>query len=107
MKRTVILMLLCALGFGILASWLGPRMIGYWYAPPVPSGAASAFNCTDAVMWAMSKLVWTQIFGSAAGAVLGLVLGIVLRPRRAPAPAGPPPSASPPPPAKAGQGTGS
>lgn len=100
MKRTVIFMLCCALGFGILATWLGPRMIGYWYAPPVPAGAASAFNCTDAVMWAMSKLVWTQIAGSAGGAVLGLVLGILLRPRKHPVAANPPPAA--PPPVKAG-----
>ena len=76
MKRVTIASLLCALIFGLLATWLGPKMIAYWYTPPVPAGAASAFNCTDAVQWAMSKLVLTQLVGSLIGLVVGLVLGI-------------------------------
>jgi hypothetical protein len=94
MKRTAVFALFCALVFGIVASWLGPKLITYWYAPPVPSGAASAFNCTDAVMWAMSKLVWTQIIGSAAGAIFGLAVGVLLGRRKAVA--SPPPATSPP-----------
>jgi membrane associated rhomboid family serine protease len=92
MRRTAIVTLVCALVFGILASWLGPKMITYWYAPPVPSGGASAFHCTDAVMWAMSKLVWTQIVGSAVGAIVGLVVGLLLgrRAAAAPRPSSPP-----------------
>ncbi len=86
MKRIVIFALVCALVFGILASWLGPKMIAYWYAPPVPSGAASAFNCTDAVMWAMNRLVWTQIIGSFVGALIGIVVGVLLGRRKAAAP---------------------
>ncbi len=94
MKRTAILVLFCALVFGIVASWLGPKVITYWYAPPVPSGAASAFNCTDAVAWAMSKLVWTQIVGSVVGAIIGLVVGVLVG--RKAAVAAPPPESSPP-----------
>jgi len=86
MKRTGILVLFCALIFGILASWLGPKLIAYWYAPPVPSGMASAFNCTDAVTWAMNRLVWTQVIGSVVGAVLGAVAGLLLRRRKVAAP---------------------
>jgi ABC-type phosphate/phosphonate transport system permease subunit len=90
MKRVTISALLCALIFGLLATWLGPRMITYWYTPPVPAGAASAFNCADAVQWAMNKLVLTQVIGSLIGVVVGIVLGILLRPRTAPPPAAPP-----------------
>ncbi len=86
MKRIVIYALLCAVVFGILASWLGPKMIAYWYAPPVPSGVASALNCTDAVTWAMSRLVWTQIIGSAVGALVGILLGLLLGRGKAAAP---------------------
>jgi hypothetical protein len=91
MKRVTISSLLFALVFGLLATWLGPRMISYWYSPPVPAGAASAFNCTDAVNWAMNKLVLTQLIGSLIGVVVGMIVGIVMRPRTAPPPAAPPP----------------
>ncbi len=92
MKRVTIAALLCALIFGLLATWLGPKMIAYWYTPPVPAGAASAFNCTDAVQWAMSKLVLTQLVGSLIGLVVGIILGILMRPRAAHPPATPPPT---------------
>jgi len=91
MKRVSIAALSFGLVFGILSTWLGPKMIAYWYAPPVPAGAASAFNCTDAVQWAMHKLVWTQIIGTLIGLAVGLIVGILLR--RKPAP--PPPAAAP------------
>jgi len=87
MKRTTISCLLFALIFGLLATWLGPKMISYWYAPPVQAGAASAFNCTEAVNWAMNKLVLTQVVGSVIGVAVGLIVGIVMRQRSAPPPA--------------------
>ena len=90
MKRVSISSLVCALLFGLLATWLGPKMISYWYTPPVPAGAASAFNCTDAVNWAMNKLVLTQLIGSVIGIVVGMVLGIVMRGKPLPPPATPP-----------------
>jgi hypothetical protein len=92
MKRATVTSLVCAIIFGLLATWLGPKMISYWYTPPVPSGAASAFNCTDAVNWAMNKLVLTQLIGTLIGIVVGLVLGVMMRPRRAPPPVAPPPA---------------
>jgi len=69
-------------------------MIAYWYAPPVPSGASVAFNCTDAVAWAMHKLVLTQIVGTVGGAVIGAIIALVAR-RNTPEP----PAASAPAPA--------
>jgi hypothetical protein len=90
MKRVTISSLVCALIFGLLATWLGPKMISYWYTPPVAAGAASAFNCTEAVNWAMNKLVLTQLIGSLIGIVVGMVLGIVMRGKAVPPPAAPP-----------------
>ncbi len=89
MKRIATLALLCALVFGILASWLGPKMIAYWYAPPVPSALAGA--CTESVTWAMARLVWTQVIGAAVGAVLGVVAGLLFGRRKAAPPAVPAP----------------
>jgi len=88
MKRAVVLALVFALAFGILASWLGPKAIAYWYAPPVPAGVANALYCTDAVTWAMNRLLWTQLIGSAVGAVVGVVAGRLWRRK---------PAATPPP----------
>src|SRR5436853_5205699 len=69
MRRVTTTTLICALIFGLLSTWLGPKMIAYWYTPPVPAGA---FNCTDAVQWAMNKLVVTQVIGTFIGVVVGI-----------------------------------
>jgi hypothetical protein len=91
MRRVTVTTLVCALIFGLLATWLGPKMIAYWYTPPVPAGA---FNCTEAVQWAMNKLVLTQVIGTFIGMAVGVVFGILMRPK------GAPPRAEPPPPTK-------
>jgi uncharacterized protein YacL len=75
MKRTVNASLICAIIFGIAATWLGPKMIAYYYAPPVPT----AFACNESVSWAMHKLVLTQLIGTAIGLVVGLVIGVLMR----------------------------
>src|SRR5712675_3147828 len=90
MKRVTISSLVCALVFGLRATWLGPKMISYWYAPPVAAGAAAAFNCTEAVNWAMNKLVLTQVFGSVIGVAVGIVLGLFMGRKPVPPPATPP-----------------
>ena len=88
MKRSAISALICAIVFGILATWLGPRMISYYYAPPVTNSLSSA--CNESITWAMNKLVLTQLVGTALGLVIGLVIGIVMRKKAPPAPAATP-----------------
>ena len=90
MKRVSVSALVCALIFGLLATWLGPKLISYWYSPPVAAGAAAAFNCTEAVNWAMNKLVLTQLFGSVIGVAVGIVLGLFMGRKPVPPPATPP-----------------
>ena len=90
MKRVAISALIGAVVFSILTTWLGPKMIAYWYAPPVPSGASVAFNCTDAVAWAMHKLVVTQIVGTLGGALIGVIIALVARRKAPEAPPAPP-----------------
>ncbi|HTO97836.1 MAG TPA: hypothetical protein VMK66_12385 [Myxococcales bacterium] len=92
MKRFSVFALLFALIFGLLATWLGPKFITYWYQPPVAAGAASAFHCTEAVEWALGKLVLTQVVGSIFGLLVGIVLAALLRPKVAP-PSSPPKAA--------------
>jgi len=90
MKRVSVSALVCALIFGLLATWLGPKLISYWYSPPVAAGAAAAFNCTEAVDWAMHKLVLTQILGTVIGLAVGMAFGIAMRRKALPPPASPP-----------------
>jgi small basic protein len=85
MKRVSIAALVCGIVFGILSTWLGPKMIAYWYTPPVPT----AFNCTEPITWALHRLVWTQIIGTLIGLAVGVVLGVLMRRREAPPPAAP------------------
>jgi hypothetical protein len=64
-----------------LATWLGPKTIG-WYVTPADQPAM--LSCQHAVMGAMSRLVWLQLLGMAVGAIVGLVLGIVFRRKKPP-----------------------
>jgi len=84
MKRVAISALLGAVIFSVLTTWLGPKMIG-WYVTPADQPAA--LSCQAAVVGAMHRLVQTQMVGTLAGALVGVVLGLLLR-RKAPPPAG-------------------
>jgi hypothetical protein len=95
MKRAGIFALVFALVFGLLASWIGPLAIAYWYRPPVPAGANAAFNCTEAVEWGMGRLLWTQVIGIIGGALVGLIIGLMwARHKTALAAAGQPPKSA-------------
>jgi ABC-type phosphate/phosphonate transport system permease subunit len=78
MRRTSVTTLLFALVFGILATWLGPKLIG-WYVTPADQPAM--LSCNAAVVGAMHRLVLTQLWGTVIGAVVGLIVGIVMRPK--------------------------
>ena len=99
MKRSLNFALVCAIIFGLLATWLAPKAISYWYAPPEVSGSSNVPNCTPYVTAAMHNLVVTQLIGTALGLVIGLLIGIAMRPRvlatpprDAPPPVAPPPA---------------
>lgn len=70
MKRAFIFMIVCASLGTILAAWLAPRFISWYFEPPVDIGV----NCRPAVDWGIQKYQWSQIGGLIAGSVAGLVL---------------------------------
>lgn len=53
----------------LLSSYIGPKIIAWYFDPPVNIGV----NCRQAVEWSMAKLQVTQFFGLLAGIVIGLV----------------------------------
>jgi hypothetical protein len=53
----------------ILSNWLGPRMVAWYFDPPVNIGV----NCREATEWAMSRLQVIQFGGTLGFAVLALL----------------------------------
>jgi hypothetical protein len=66
----------------VLATWLGPRVLTWWFTPPA---GVMLTNASEAVRWGMDRLVHAQLISLLIGAILGLIVGVLLR-RKAEAP---------------------
>lgn len=62
----------------VLATWLAPKMITWYFTPPAQLG----FTCTEPIDWALSRFRAAQMWGLALGAVLGLVVYFLVKRRR-------------------------
>jgi hypothetical protein len=63
----------------VLTIWLAPRMIMWYFTPPVETG----INCSAPIAWALSRLRWAELWGVIVGAAVGLVVyGFVQRRRK-------------------------
>ena len=68
------------IGLGILLSLTlvsiyMPRMILWYFEPPMPMGV----SCTSSIRWAVNRLLVAQIYSIGVGAILGLLLGLKFR----------------------------
>ena len=62
---------------GIVATtWLGPRVLTWWFTPPA---GVMLTNASEAVRWGMDRLVSAQLISLLIGGLLGLVAGVLLR----------------------------
>jgi hypothetical protein len=62
-----------------LTAWLAPRLIVWYFNPPVEVG----FSCNAPITWALHRLLWAQLGGVVVGGALGLgVYGLIQRRRR-------------------------
>jgi hypothetical protein len=52
-----------------LASWFAPRMIAWWFEPPVPLG----FSCKLPIEYALRRLQIAQLVGFGFGGLVGLL----------------------------------
>jgi hypothetical protein len=59
---------------GLLTSYLSPKIISWYFDPPVNMGV----NCNGAVEWAMARLQTAQLFGVFGGMVLGFVVTFII-----------------------------
>ena len=70
----------------VLAAWLAPGVIAWYFNPPVEMGG---FSCNIPIAWALKRLQRAQLWGVIVGGVLGLVLYGVVQRRRGRTPAQP------------------
>jgi len=63
----------------LLASWLAPKGIAWYFDPPVNIGV----NCREATEWSMSRLLIAQFWGLIAGVVGSLGVATLFRRKRA------------------------
>jgi hypothetical protein len=101
MRRTLVFALSFGILFSILATWLGPKAITYYFTPPEAAGVNPMLQCTSVLDYGMRRLVQIQLIGTAVGLLAGAILALASRtkrtsaaealpPPRAPAPAEPP-----------------
>ena len=79
MKLAVYFALGGAIIGAVLAAWLAPGMIAWYFNPPVEMGG---FSCTVPIQWALKRLQWAQLWGVIVGGILGLVVYSVYQRRR-------------------------
>lgn len=63
---------------GFISAWFAPRLIAWWFEPPIPLG----FSCRTPIEYALRRLQWAQLIGILVGAAVGLVILAVLRPKK-------------------------
>ncbi len=70
-KNFTSLTLLGGLLGGLITGWASPRMITWYFTPPV-----DIISCAPATEWAMGRLILLETIGVIAGAVFVVVLYI-------------------------------
>jgi len=69
----------------VLATWVAPTFLIWWFTPP--TGLSMTFDAPKAIQWGMSRMVRAQVTGLVLGAALGLFVAILLRRKSATPPA--------------------
>lgn len=75
--RSLVVILVCGLIAGAVATLLAPKFLSWYATPPVPIGV----SCDMAISWSMEKLILFQALGLGAGAVIGAMIGFKMRKR--------------------------
>lgn len=73
-----------AFGAGLVVTagvaWFGPRLISWYYTPPVELGV----SCKPAVEWGIAVYQKLVLAGTGAGFALGVAAALVFRPKFSP-----------------------
>ncbi|MDB5036487.1 MAG: hypothetical protein JWQ35_15 [Bacteriovoracaceae bacterium] len=70
MKKLIWFVVAGAFIGGFLSSMFSPRVIGWYFEPPVDIG----INCRAATEWAMARFQWAQLGGTVIGVIAALLI---------------------------------
>ena len=73
MRRSLIVVLAATLASVLLVGWFAPRMIAWYFSPPVEIGV----SCKPAVEWGIAVYRKTLVLGAAGGFGLGVLAAAV------------------------------
>ena len=62
----------------LLATWLAPKVIAWYFNPPAEMG----FNCVVPIQWALKRFQIAQLVGAGLGALIALLLYFAIGKRR-------------------------
>jgi hypothetical protein len=62
----------------VLATWVAPRVIVWYFDPPAQFG----FNCRAPIEWSLKRFQISQMVGIIVGGIGGLALSLTLLRRR-------------------------
>jgi uncharacterized membrane protein required for colicin V production len=69
MKKFLLLSVIGSILGNFAATFFGPAFLRWWFEPPVNT----PINCTEAMSWAMDRLVTSQMVGSCVGLIIGFI----------------------------------
>lgn len=74
-KRAVVFSMTGAILVAIPASILIPRLITWYFDPPVKTGC----SCVESIAWALDANRWAELAALGLGALMGLILAFKTR----------------------------
>ena len=77
MRRPLTIIFAGGLAVTAAVAWFGPRLISWYYTPPVELGV----TCKPAVEWGIAVYQRLVLAGTGAGFALGAVIAFVFRPK--------------------------
>lgn len=78
-KFVLVMTLICMVTTLAVVSIYMPRMILWYFDPPMPMGV----SCTSSIRWAVDRLLTAQLISLAVGAVIGLLIGLKFAKKKA------------------------
>ncbi len=77
MRRSLAVVLSAGLAVTLAVGWFAPRLISWYYTPPVELGV----SCKPAVEWGIALYRRLLLLGAGTGFVLGAIAALFFKPK--------------------------